>query len=110
MASKLARFPTLASPPESTISGQATVNLFTGNTGCTGTPQSGTAPISFQYDGVKVVNGVSALKVSIRLPDGSTEKTLAYIRDNKLYYGVDNDIGTDGYPNAIDFTEELTRI
>jgi len=93
-----------------TLSGQATVNTYTGNTTCSGTPVVQTGTVSLTYDGIKVVDGVSAVKVLVRLPDGSSEKTLLYTRDNKLYFGVDNNIGTDGYPNAIDFTDSLTRI
>lgn len=91
-----------------TLSGQMTVDAYAGNTTCTGTASTTTTPVSMAYDGIKIVSGDSAVKVIIT---AGTEvyKDLLLIKGGLLYSGVESPIGADGYPDAIDFTESLTR-
>lgn len=93
---------------DNTLSGQITVDTYAGNTTCTGTAVSNTVPVSMAYDGIKIVSGDSAVKVVIT---AGTEvyKDLMLIKGGLLYTGVESPIGADGYPDAIDFTDPLTR-
>jgi hypothetical protein len=91
-----------------TLSGQMTVDAYVGNTTCAGAASTTTVPVSMAYDGIKIVSGDSAVKVVITAGT-VVYKDLLLIKGGRLYSGVESPIGADGYPDAIDFTDPLTR-
>jgi hypothetical protein len=93
---------------DNTLSGQMTVDAYVGNTSCTGTALTTKVPVSMAYDGIKIVSGDSAVKVVITAGT-VVYKDLLLIKGGLLYSGVESPIGADGYPDAIDFTDPLTR-